>query len=118
MLLIATCAVGALDSGAHMTVAITVIPTDFRRGTTPTVTNAVAVTSNDIDPDLDNNTASETTEVVPVPAPTPTPFPPLTVIPDEEVKSADAGGGIVQVVHPNTSCVWVSVTATAVASGP
>ena len=58
-----TCSLGALDSGASVSIAIVVSPTAAAGGTT--IANTATVSANEIDPDPDNNSTIEATTVSP-----------------------------------------------------
>ena len=111
-----TCALGALDSGASATVAVSVVLPAAAGGTT--VTHTAVVTANELDPTPGNNSAIGRTLVVaptavlvatpgPAPAPqapTPTPFPALVVVRDERITRPMAREGCsIEVVQPTES---------------
>ena len=67
------CDLGTLDANAEATLSISVVPAASVGGTT--ITNSATVSSDNADPNTDNNGASASTVVDPLSQPTPTPTP-------------------------------------------
>ena len=104
---VVSCLFKALDSGASTEVTIAVKLPKGTGGTT--ITHTTDVRANEADPDNTNNGTTGSTVVTPIspPGPTPTPFPPLTVIPDDEITPPMAETSCsVNVVHPTQQATF------------